>query len=54
MFSCKYRLNRRTNTYAWIMATAISRMVRRSKTIAVRADTVGIDGSRAMVAVEMS
>lgn len=54
MFSCKYRLRRRTKTYAWIMATATSKMVSRSRISAVRMDTAGIIGSRAVVAVEMS
>ena len=54
MFSCKYRLNRRTKTYAWIIATAISRMVRRSRISAVKAETTGRIGRRAIVAVEMS
>ena len=54
MFSCKYRLNRRTKTYAWIIATATSRMVRRSRIIAVKAETTGKIGRRAIVAVEMS
>lgn len=54
MFSCKYRVSRRTNTYAWIIATATSRIVRRSKIIAVRADTAGRIGRRTITAVEMS
>lgn len=54
MFSCKYRLRRRTKTYAWIMATATSKMVSRSRISVVRMDTVGIIGSKAVVAVEMS
>lgn len=36
------------------MATAISRMVRRSRIIAARADTIGMIGRRVMMAVEMS
>ena len=36
------------------MATATSRMVSRSRIEAVRMDTVGMMGSRAMVAVEIS
>ena len=36
------------------MATAISRMVSMSSTKAVRTDTAGIRGNRAVVAVEMS
>lgn len=37
-----------------MMATATSRIVRRRRTVAVRADTAGIKGRRAIVAVEMS
>lgn len=36
------------------MATATSKMVRRNRTSAVKADTVGMMGSRAVVAVEIS
>lgn len=36
------------------MATATSKMVRRNRISAVRMDTVGMMGSRAVVAVEMS
>lgn len=54
MFSCKYKLIKRTNTYAWITATATSRMVSSNKTVAVRIDTAGMIGRRAVVAVGVS
>lgn len=54
MFSWRYKLSSNTNTYAWIIATATSRRVRRSNRTAVRAATVGIKGRSTKAAVAMS
>ena len=42
VLSCKYRLTRRVNTYAWIRATANSRIVRRRRIINVMVAVGGL------------
>ena len=54
MFSWRYRLSSSTKTYAWIMATATSRIVSNSKIKRVSSETAGIVEKRAIVAVETS
>lgn len=54
IFSCRYRLSRSTNTIAWIMATASSKIVRRNSTTMVDMDRMGMVGNRVNTAVEVS
>lgn len=53
-FSCKYKLSRRTNTYAWIIATATSRIVNKNRIVEVNKATVGMMVKRTNAAVAIS
>lgn len=50
MLSCKYRLTSSVKTYAWIKATANSRIVSRTKMINVIEAVVGLIDIKANVA----
>lgn len=50
MLSCRYRLTRRVNTYAWIRATANSSIVNRTRIMNVISAVVGLIDISANVA----